>query len=286
MSNNLPLIFILDIDNTLIGDSKEIRKYDDFITYMKNSCNRKKIDKDDVICMKEWKNNHIPKDFFRPYMKEFFTEIRKLYKDSEFFVFSLGTFVYVKDIVKLIENYLEDITFNKPYFSRENSFRTDTNDYVKDINAYESIIVDKLKHKYRDISTSIKQILEERTIIIDDINIWDDDYRHIKIKPYNYYPIVEYDLHLLELIYKYDNLYKYIVNSKIMEIERGNSFENFLMNYHIYMVNLYNTKNNSNKKELMDNTFKIIINSLKRKLKMKDIKITKDYINTLNKKLL
>jgi hypothetical protein len=285
MSTNLPMIFILDIDNTLIGKSNEIIKYNDFLTYIKNSCNRNKIEKKDDICIKKW-NYKITDDFYRPYLTEFFSGIRDLSKNTEFFVFSLGTFNYVKDMVELIEDKMNGITFNKPYFSRENSFITDKYSYVKDINAYESVIIDKLKHKYPNISKNSKKIFEERTIIIDDIDIWDDDFRHIKIKPYNFYPIIEYDLHLLEFIYKNDHLYNYVLNSEILTIERGNSFQDFLMNYHIYMTNLYNTHNKTNNDELKDNTFKVILDSLKRRMRMKNIKITKEYIINLNKKLL
>jgi hypothetical protein len=143
-----------------------------------------------------------------------------------------------------------------------------------------------LKHKYPNIDKHAKTIFEERTIIIDDINIWDDDYRHIKIKPYNFYPIVEYDLHLLEFIYKNDNIYNYGINSEILNIERGSSFQEFIMNYHIHMLNLYNIHNKSNKETLNDNSFKIILKSLKKRLGMKDMKITKEYISNLNKKLI
>lgn len=284
MSSKLPIIFILDIDNTLIGKSNEILKYNDFLTYIKNSCNRNKIDKKDSVCIKKW-SYKITDDFFRPYLKEFFNGIMDLSKNTEFFVFSLGTFSYVKDMVGLIESKMDGIKFNKPYFSREKSFINDKYSYVKDINVYESVIINKLKHKYPDITKNSKKIFEERTIIIDDIAIWDDDYRHIKIKPYNFYPIIEYDLHLLELIYKNDNLYNYVSNSEILNIERGNSFQEFLMNYHIYMTNLYNTHNKTNHDELNDNTFKVILESLKRRMYLKDMKITKEYIMNLNKKL-
>ncbi len=284
MSSKLPIIFILDIDNTLIGNSSEIIKYNDLLTYIKTACIRSKLDKDDSICIKKW-TYKIVDNFYRPYLNDFFTGLKEINKNIEFFVFSLGTFEYVKDMVSLIEDKLDGITINKPYFTREKSFINDKYSYVKDINVYESVIIDKLKNKYPNISKNSKKIFEERTIIIDDIAIWDDDYRHIKINPYEFYPIIEYDIHLLEFIYKNDSLYNYVINTKCLNIERGNTFQDFLMNYHIYMTNLYNTYNKSNETELKDNIFKKLLESLKRRIRMKNMKITKEFINNLNKKL-
>ena len=283
-SKKLPIIFIIDIDNTLIGNSRPFLYFDTFTEFIKTSCHINKVEQNDDICKSLIKSHYIPDNFFRPYIKEFFDGIRKIYKNSEFFIFSTGTEEYVNNMVKIIEDKI-NIKFNKPYFSRNYTIYTDNYNSVKNITIYQEQIINTLKEKYPSIIKFENKVFEERTIIIDDLDVWDNDYRQIKVKPYNYRPIIEYELSLLQSIYKHKYLYNFLKNSNILNIERGNTLNEFLLHYHIYMASLYDTYNISNEENLKDKTFNIILESLKKRLKNKDIKFTKEYINNINKKI-
>ena len=281
---DLPILFIIDVDNTLIGKSNNILDYRSFLNIIKTNCDRNKIDKTNKLCSlnkNNWKNI-IPEYFFRPFIKEFFNGILELYPNAEFFIFSTGTKSYINIIIKLIENYIKPIKFNKPYFTREKSFISDTNFYVKNINVYKDIIVKSLKNKYPSINENIEEVLLKKTIIIDDLNVWDNDFRQIYIKPYNFQPIIEFDYYLLKLIYNNEFIYNYLHNSFMLNIEKGSSFNDFLLNYHLYMINEYKKNELVNNENINDNQFNKILIYLK---KNKKNIFTKDFFTTLNKTL-
>jgi NLI interacting factor-like phosphatase len=285
----LPIIFIIDIDNTLIGKSQSLLKFKELSNFIRDSCNRNKIDNKDDICKiteKIWEEK-VNEKFFRPYMKEFFMGIKETYKNAEFFVFSTGISTYVKRMVGYIEKHLENkIKINKPYFSREKSFRDENLYHIKDINVYDMEIIKALKKKYPKIETKISEVLNERTIIIDDLEVWDDDYRHIKIKGYMYDPIIEFDYFLLKKIYENQYLYNYVYNSEILEIERGESFNEFLFNYHLYMMNLYKKVETDNKTEINDNQFEKLLKLIVKLKNKKGNIFTKKNLTNISKKMI
>lgn len=288
MKQELPIIFIIDIDNTLIGKSVSLLKFKELNNFIRDSCNRNKIDDKDEICKitdRIWYEK-MDEKFFRPYMKEFLTGIKETYKNAEFFVFSTGTNNYVKQIVGYIEKHLENkIKINKPYFSREQSFRDENLYYIKDINVYDMEIIKALKKRYPKIETKITEVLNERTIIIDDLEVWEDDYRHIKIKRYMFNTIIEFDYFLLKKIYENQYLYNFVYNSEILQIE-GENFYEFLFNYHLYMMNLYRKIEVDNKTEINDNEFEKLLKLIVKLKNKKGNIFTKKNLTNINKKMI
>lgn len=288
MKSKLPLIFIIDIDNTLIGKSYSLLNMKEFYEFVKDSCNRNKIDKNNEICKiteKLWTEN-INEYYFRPYIKEFFNGIKNTYPNAEFFVFSTGINIYVKKVVKLIEKHLDNkIKINKPYFSREQSFKNNNNYFVKDINVYDNLIIKTLKHKYPNIEKNIADILNERTIIIDDLEVWEEDYRHIKIKPYMFQPIMELSPIILKQIYDNDYIYNFMYNSEILQIEKGKNFHEFMFNYHLYMMNLYRQLESNNKEEIEDKEFEKLLKLILKLKNKKDNIFNKKILSNINKKM-
>lgn len=285
--NKLPIIFILDIDNTCIGKSISLIKLKNLSNFIKDSCYRNKIPNTDNICNitdKIWEDK-ITDKFFRPYMREFFMGIKETYTNAEFFVFSTGINTYVKQIVAYIENQLDNkIKINKPYFTREKAFINENLNHIKDINVYDNEIIKALKGKYPKIEDNIEEVLNERTIIIDDLEVWDDDYRHIKIKPYMFHTIIEFDYLLLKKIYENKYLYNFVYNSQILEI-KGDTFYDFLFNYHLYMMNLYKTNETTNKTQMNDNEFEKLLKLIKRLKNKKGNIFTKKNLTNINKKM-
>lgn len=283
----LPILFILDIDKTLIGDGSFISKLNTFALFINKSCKRNKINNSNNICKINsnfWKNN-ISSNFFRPFIKELINGIRKTYPNSEFFVYSTGISEYVNIIVNLLEKYIGEFKFNKPYFSREKAFIDSKNFYEKDINFYTKSIIKTLKNKYPSISDKIDEILSERTIIIDDLNVWNNDYRHIQIKPYDFNPIYEFDYNLLKMIYENDYIYEYCTTKGLLSIERGNNLNNFLFNYHIEMINKYKQNENNNNYNLNDNEFEKLLKIITNLNKKTGNLFTKANLNMIKKKM-
>ena len=114
------------------------------------------------------------------------------------------------------------------------------------------------------------------------LNVWDNDFRQIYIKPYNFQPIIEFDYYLLKLIYNNEFIYNYLHNSFMLNIEKGSSFNDFLLNYHLYMTNEYKKNELVNNENINDNQFNKILIYLK---KNKKHLFTKEFFTTLNKTL-
>jgi len=103
MTNNLPILFIFDLDLTLIGKSSNIIEYKRILEWIKNNCKHKKFNNENCkINIKDW-IKIIPENFIRPHLKDFLREVKELFPTAEFFIFSNGIKEYVKTMVNYIE---------------------------------------------------------------------------------------------------------------------------------------------------------------------------------------
>jgi len=151
MSNSkLPIIFILDMDKCIIGNSIFLR-----------ILNKKPISSP---------------YFIRPFFKEFIN-IFKNY-NIKFFIFSFGDKSYVENMIKYIEETIE-FKFNRPLFTRENKI-------IKDIDDIKEYIIKSLKSNYSPLE--LETIFNYRLIIIDDNKIfWFPNHPQLLIcNPYEY----------------------------------------------------------------------------------------------------
>ena len=100
--SNLPVLFIFDLDLTLIGRASNILEYKEILEWIKNNCKHKKFENENCkININDW-SKIIPENFIRPYLKDFLKEIKELFPTAEFFIFSNGTKKYVKLMVDYI----------------------------------------------------------------------------------------------------------------------------------------------------------------------------------------
>ncbi len=291
----LPFIIILDLDLTLIGNGKPISTFMNIMNFIKNYCKHKKFAGD--ICKIPNKNidSLISSQYLRPNLKEGLSEIKKLFPEVEFFIFSNGTYNYVNKNLKYIEKQT-GIKFNKLILTRElnvlNSnlqYEKDINDYIKDriINALTSKYKKELLNKNKDF------IFANRLLIIDDVaNYWNNHPNLIVCKPYEYYPIIELDTEILNIIYGNPELLNYISNMEFGDTLpnikiKNKSFDEIKINYHLDMANIYRQHLESNKDTITKegNLFMKIANALKLQ-KGKNAIITPKFCEKLTESLL
>jgi hypothetical protein len=133
---NLPILFIFDLDGTIIGNAAHIISYRKIINYIKNGCRHKRFNGSECeIDTTVWSTKTIPKYFVRPNFAESLHQIKSTFPTAEFFIFSLATKDYVVDIIQYLEKYT-GIHFNRPLFVRDDSSLTSEGVYLKDINGY------------------------------------------------------------------------------------------------------------------------------------------------------
>lgn len=143
-----PLIVLFDMDGTLIGDTKPLLFFFNFMSEIGM--------KYDVNC---YLIKCLKRGLCRPYIKEFMDKIRE-YKNVEFFVYTSSSIERAYLLIQGIEEAF-NITFNRPILTYEY-----TNNGHKSIKNIKKILLKFLKDKY-DICT-IESTLRRIIIIFDD----------------------------------------------------------------------------------------------------------------------
>ena len=285
-NNQLPIIFIFDMDNTIIGDSSYISIYKEIISYIMDGCKHKRLKTLCNIDKDIWKKN-IHVNFIRPYFKKFIEEIKRQFPTAEFFIYSAGTKKYVEYIIEYVEEIL-NIKFNRPLFTRDDIGRSIyNNEFLKDITGFTDNIFESLHKKYKLIDKDIDFILNERTIIIDDNKeVWNNNYRHIVCPKYTYCPIIELDIEILKYIYcNVENIHtaiyeKYKDYDFLPELIPNITFNEFLMEYHFKMFMLYKYYFKENIENIKDNYFNLLLDKIKLRNKYKKI-FEKSFLKTI-----
>ena len=287
MSNNkLPVIFIFDLDKTLIGDVTNILQYQHFWVFINDACKHSRL-KGPVCKLPKsiWNKQMIPSQLFRPQLKESLQGIKKVFPTAEFFVFSLGTHDYVMSAIDYIEK-CTGVKFNRPLFTRQDSSISDTAHYLKEIKGYEDIIFKSLVRQYPKCKIDYFRnlVMNDRTIIIDDTDVWNNDYRWIQCKPYSYTPVCEINSKILDVVYENESIKTYITTNKETNIlpEVSGNIDKFKMNYHIMMANHYRTSLDNNLEQCKDDFFPKFLKTFKgRSTKLKPF--TRAYLEKIQK---
>jgi len=295
-NKKLPLLFILDLDLTLIGNSIYIQAYSDILNFINNYCKHNKFEGD--ICKiknnKKW-TSMISNNFLRLNIKNGLNQIKKLFPNAEFFIFSNGTKSYVKKIIPYIEKET-NIKFNKLLITRDLNIKTENFRYEKNISPYiKNLIIKALIPKYSKtlIEKNKDLIFNYRLLIIDDVKeYWNNHPNLIICKPYNYTPIIEFDNEILNIIWNNQQISNYIINNEYNQlfpiINTNNKIDQEIkMDYHLNMANIYrqNIELNKNALENEGDLFQKLIKFLK--LKKDHLKpFNSVFFENLNKDLL
>jgi len=290
---DLPIIFILDMDKCIIGNTYYLSSYSYLVdNFMFLNCKHKKLNQE--ICSKIdkdiWKKD-IPPYFFRPYLKEFINEIRKIFPTSEFFIFSSGTMNYVNEFIPLVEEFI-GFKFHRPLLTRDDTTISSNSKIVKEVKGFMEQFLKTIKSKYPKVDLIVNQdyIYDNRLIIIDDIpEFWNDNPKLVVCNPYEYLPIPMIDNQVLKLIKDNEELIKFVNNLKyeLLPVNFKSSspdyiYEDFLMDYHIFQSQLIRSNYHINKEAMKDEFFKNLLTSLKPRAKLAK-PFPPEFIKTLNK---
>lgn len=268
MSDRLPVIFILDLDRTLIGDPGHILHYQNTIEFIKQARLSNKITTEELSdaefkALPSWKDLFVP-EFFRPGLKEALESIRKYYPTAEFFIYSAGGEAYVRSMVEIVEKHI-DFKFNRPLFSRTECPTNEANHYTKSIVARYPKIIQTLSQLDRYKSVNLyeysEEIMENRLMFIDDVDfVWDRKEKWIQCPAYNYKPMFDINDKILRLIHRLPIVQEYLRSSEANQTlyiheQPDFSYDEYRMNYHLFMANLYREHNIKNRTEFVKDTF-------------------------------
>lgn len=127
MTTNEPLIFILDLDGTIIGDCT----YQVILYNIEEICRKYKI--------KSTSSDNILLDCYRPdsklmrpFFKYFITYILKHYPNSLFYIYTASEKAWAQKEISLIEK-THNFKFNRPIFTREDCIKDSYGQYRKSV---------------------------------------------------------------------------------------------------------------------------------------------------------
>ena len=181
MIKKLPLVVVLDIDGTCIGDIVPVIKHYNIHTLASQLAGAEKIScKIPALDFTYFFDNY---PIIRPKFKEF---VASLPKNAEIFFYTASSDNWASNIAPQLAKYI-GIRYNKPIFTREKS--SIDNGYYdglkKSIKLIMPDVVKTLHSKYKGLTL---ENLKDRIFIVDDIknNTLDDRPRQILCPNYTY----------------------------------------------------------------------------------------------------
>lgn len=221
--NIKPIVLLLDLDRTMIGDivpqSEEFHIIKD-INYELKILDKKTMPFNFKRLQKELRENII-----RPYLLKFLNLARS-YNNVEIFVYTASEDKWAKTIIPQIEKAM-NFKFNRPILTRNNTL-IKNNNFRKSIKNVKSKIFKSIKKKY-----GLKNMEELKyiTLFDDTKNVLLENRLHIKVPPYNYLYQIDYLRSLPDyIINKY-----YILIENRLNIPHSSNLNGFKSKYYNFM---------------------------------------------------
>lgn len=182
MDKKNPYIFIIDLDNTIIGDCTYQSELF-FLLQLLKSKKKNTIYIEDILA-KAYKEKS---KLIRPYFSNFIHQMKKKYRNSSFFVYTASEKVWGLKEISMIEKGL-NITFDKPIFTRDDCIKGSGGSYNKSIKKILPKIISSLKKSKKGTEN-----ISDRILVIDNYNSYIDYNSNLYICP-SYSYILFYNL--------------------------------------------------------------------------------------------
>tara|TARA_B110000259_G_scaffold185321_1_gene234092 strand:+ start:6860 stop:7675 length:816 start_codon:yes stop_codon:yes gene_type:complete len=250
-SNLDPIVLLIDLDNTIIGNIiPQINEY-----YLIKDINNKlkKINKKQIRYNTALLHYELEKYIIRPKFSKFLRTINK-YDNMELFIYTASENTWANYIINQIEKKLS-YKFNRPILTRNNLVFNEKGEYKKSINNIKSLLMKSLKKKYKlnDIKyialiDNLNNILVEKERLITCPNF---DYRH----QINYLRMIPEDILKTH----------YIIVEKRFGLKHSHSLYEFYERYY-KLLNSHYKLTKSNEKYLNDKYWENLSLILKKNL--------------------
>jgi hypothetical protein len=222
-----PLIVLIDIDGTLIGDiSTQVLEWEI-------------ISQIDKRKLKQYKSNvqvYLSNGLIRPHFSDFINSIKSRYSHVEFFVYTASDDKWANFLVPCIEKTL-NISINRPIFSRKHCI-LQSGVLCKSFARVAPFITTRLKKVYTGLQQ--KTVLKNM-FIVDNNNVLIDNRKYcIQCKTYEWSDV--YDVLKLVNVGE-DNFIKLgnILNRYGIIETIGTRYESLLSQYYSYLAKQYKT---------------------------------------------
>jgi hypothetical protein len=214
----VPLVILLDIDGTLIGDiTSQITHYE-IVQSIKKAKGRVPYNIKSLQAK-------LKDGIVRPYFKSFFEDLRSY--GVEIFIYTASQKQWAEFIIKQIE-YAYNIKFNRPIFTRNNC-KYINNDHIKSVKFVQPSVFKTLKRKYPAITVDD---IKNNIIAIDNRKVYDNDAKLVLCPTYNHLVpenipafitpqlFITYSKDIYDIMGKYYSSRQFIPTSNYMKFER------------------------------------------------------------------
>lgn len=158
MISQNPLIFILDLDGTIIGDCI----YQTIIQNIENVAKKNKIR---TTLNKQLQESYQPQSkLIRPFFESFITNIRSHFPNSQFYIYTASEKEWATKEINLIEK-THNLKLNRPIFSRNDCILDSSGQYKKSVNKILPMIQKNNKNNILDQSNII--IIDNNDVFVD-----------------------------------------------------------------------------------------------------------------------
>lgn len=240
--NTPPLVFLLDLDGTMIGNIQpQIDEY-----YLINDINKeiKRANDKQIKYNTKILKEDLLKYVIRPKLNKFLKNIKK-YENIEIFVYTASSNDWAKYIIPQIESVIK-FKFNRPILTRKNLVYIKDQPYIKSINKVKPLIYRSLKKKYK--LNNINE-LKYITLIDNTKNVLVEKKNLVLCPTFDYTHQIDY----LRMIPK-DILKKYyIIIERNFNLKHSTNLYGFYSNYYELLTKLYSKCSINNEVYLKDN---------------------------------
>jgi hypothetical protein len=157
MSDHNPIIFILDLDGTIIGDCT----YQCDIYNIECALKKNSIKKSSNLLLKCYKKKS---KLIRPYFLYFMNKMKIKFPNSLFYIYTASEKIWAHKEIQLIEK-THEIKFNRPLFTREDCILGSDNTYKKSVKKILPKISKSIKNK--NISSESIFVVDNNKTFID-----------------------------------------------------------------------------------------------------------------------
>lgn len=283
----LPVIFIFDLDETLIGKASPINdvyEFRDFLVKAKKagklpmSCKLSRVSRADMY------DRH--PHFLRPHAIDFIHAIKDKFPTAELYVYSAGTREYVTDSIKWVEKEA-NMQFNRPIMARDNTITDSQYGYtMKSITYLIDMIIQSLESKYPALKNEKNRakVLESRIMMIDDnpTVMWDGPEKMIGCPHYTYTPVEDMTAGLDASVLTIPEVSNYLRDAAFVPSNDVAVPEENMAAFHVHMFQKYQSVIPGNKAAIEDTFFAKLLSALRPLSKLKR-PFTTDRIAKINK---
>ena len=246
MTTTTPIVVILDLDGTIIGDiSPQITSFE-LAKSMKSSGAKYSQDTSDFKAK-------LKVGLVRPFFDTFIKSLSANHIPVEFFIYTASEKSWAEYVVKNIESTF-NIKFNRPVFTRQYCFfDAKDREYKKSLSLVRSTLLKALRKKYSVHFT--KQDISKNLLIIDNNNVYHpNDQKHLLLCPtYNYRVPENVVIGMKQDTYKtYYQVIHSVLKKTIPFLTLSHDFYTFQKEFYTYYVSFIENQTKSNNRYIQD----------------------------------